>query len=91
MLSGSAALVSYMIALPLRNFSSNEVADDAEAFFKAHPVPQAAMGLARALEGVRYVTVQPAVPASGRASARHGQRAVVRSLIGAIIIMLRTC
>lgn len=46
-------LVQSVPALPLKGFSTEDKAADAEAFFQQHPVPEAAMELQRTLEAIR--------------------------------------
>ena len=53
MYKGSHSMLAYMVALPLRGFSSREKADEGEAFFKEHPVPEATMKLSQVLEKIR--------------------------------------
>ena len=53
MFKGSHAMLAYMVALPLRGFSTTAQADDGESFFKKHPVPEAAMKLSQVLEKIR--------------------------------------
>jgi aminopeptidase N len=53
MYKGSHAMLAYMVALPLRGFSTYEKADEGEAFFKDHPVPEATMKLSQVLETIR--------------------------------------
>ncbi len=53
MFKGSHAMLAYMVALPLRGFTTAEMADEGEAFFKEHPVPEAAMKLSQVLEKIR--------------------------------------
>lgn len=40
-------------ACPLKEFATDEKADEAEEFFAANPVPEATMDLQRTLESVR--------------------------------------
>ena len=53
MYKGSHAMLAYMVALPLRGFSTNAKADEGEAFFKKNPVPEATMKLSQVLEKIR--------------------------------------
>jgi len=50
---GTERMLSYLSTLPLRGFATAEMADDAEAFFKAHPVPEASLSQSQALESIR--------------------------------------
>jgi len=53
MYKGSHAMLAYMVALPLRGFSTRDKADEGESFFKEHPVPEATMKLSQVLEKIR--------------------------------------
>ena len=53
MYKGSHAMLAYMVALPLRGFSTRDKADEGEAFFKTHEVPEASMKLQQVLETIR--------------------------------------
>ncbi len=46
-------LVGHLATVPLRGFVDAAQADAAEAFFAANPTPQASLGIAQALEGIR--------------------------------------
>lgn len=46
-------LIQHVATLPLRGFASEEKAAEGEEFFKANPVPEATMEIARLLEGIR--------------------------------------
>eukprot|EP00897_Mesotaenium_endlicherianum_P006583 jgi/Mesen1/5953/ME000301S05088 len=45
--------LEHVACMPLRGFSTEEAATDAEDFFAANPVPEASMEIARTLEAVR--------------------------------------
>ncbi len=54
-----------MVTAPISRFSEASKADEIQAWFEAHPVPQASMGISQALEGIRARATTAALCAGG--------------------------
>ena len=46
-------LLPSVIAFSVDGFTTNEAADDVEAFYEATPCPAASLGISQAVEGIR--------------------------------------